>query len=129
MSGRIRRGKRAAIQAARLSSFYSHRVGCVIYKGSRCIVSGYNKKKTHPHLESLEADCYSQHAEFDAIFKLLTKHDVRNTTLFVARLTRTDKVSLAKPCEACQEIIRKFGIEKVYFTDYSGKMVPLENAA
>lgn len=131
MSKRIRRGLRAAINAARLSSFYSHRVGAVIFKGRRLISTGFNKKKTHPLLEELEADCYSQHAEFDAILKFLQTQDpsqITDAILFVARLTRTDRVSFSRPCEACQEVIEKFGLKRVYFTNYHGDMEELKAA-
>lgn len=90
---------------------------------------GYNKKKTHPILDQLESDCYSQHAELDAILKFISNsNDTKGTVLFVARLTRTDKVSLAKPCNACQELIEKYGIKKVYFTNYYGEMEEMKAA-
>ena len=115
MRKRVKRGLRAAVSAARSSHFYAHRVGAAIFKGAAVISLGCNLAKTHPQ----SPDCYSTHAEFSAILK---GKDVRGASLFVARLTRTNKVSCAKPCESCQQLIEKAGISRVFYTNYNGEM-------
>lgn len=114
------RGRRAAIKAARLSDFYAHRVGAALFDGARLITLGKNLHRSHP-----ENSCYTMHAEFDSL-KRLRGHDTSNIIMFVARLTRTDKVSLAKPCDECQKVIRKYGIKKVYYTNHSGELELLD---
>lgn len=117
---RKRRGRRAAIKAARLSDFYAHRVGVAIFKGASQIAIGYNRHKTHP-LNT----CYTQHAEFNSILKSSNRSDYKNLTMYVARLTRTDKISLSKPCPECQKTIWDVGIRKVYYTDHEGELEEL----
>jgi len=114
--GRRRRGLRAALKAARLSDFYAHRVGAALFKGSRLIDTGCNKHKTHP--QSL---CFTQHAELNTVAGQ-HKYDLKGMTLYVARLTRTDRVSYAKPCGECQKVIKSVGICKVFYTGYNGEL-------
>tara|TARA_B100001109_G_C18797947_1_gene443444 strand:+ start:476 stop:835 length:360 start_codon:yes stop_codon:yes gene_type:complete len=115
---RLQRGKKAAIKAARNSKFYAHRVGSAIFSGTRLVSLGANSHKTHP-----DNDCFTIHAEFSSLKKV--PRDYKNLVMYVARLTRTDKVSFAKPCPACQEKIENAGIKRCYFTDYSGHLKEL----
>jgi len=112
------RGRRAAIKAARLSKFYAHRVGAVLFNGPRLISLGYNVHKSHP-----ENTCFTRHAEFNSLKR--TKTRTNNLVMYVARLTRTDKISLARPCPACQIKIREAGIREVYYTTHSGELEKL----
>jgi len=119
---RTERGKRAALKAARRSSFYAHRVGAALFLGSRLISLGWNQHKTHP-----ECNCYTQHAEFTTICRSRKKIPVSDKViLYVARLTRTNQISYARPCPPCQRKLLDAGITKVYYTDYNGKLSLLE---
>jgi deoxycytidylate deaminase len=117
---RRNRGKRAAIKAARLSQFYAHRVGAVLFKGSSQVATGINRRKTHP-----QSNCFTQHAEFNSLLKYTNNRDRKNLTMYVARLTRTDRISLSKPCFECQKAIWDAGIRKVFYTDYAGELKEL----
>jgi len=118
---RNERGRRAALKAARQSSFYAHRVGAALFLGSRLISLGWNRHKTHP-----ECDCYTQHAEFAAICRSRKKlATLDKVILYVGRLTRTNRVSYARPCSPCQRKLLDAGITKVYYTDYNGELSPL----
>jgi len=117
---RKNRGKRAAIKAALLSPFYAHRVGVAIFRGANQIATGFNCHKSHP-----QNTCFSQHAEFNSLIKSPNKYHSRNLTMYVARLTRTDKISLSKPCLECQKVIWGAGIRKVFYTDYAGNLQEL----
>lgn len=113
------RGKRAALHAARLSQFFAHRVGAALFDGPRLVTLGFNEKKSHP-----DNDCFTQHAEFNSLKR--TRHrKMNNLVMYIARLTRTDKVSLARPCTECQSKIRRAGIRKVFFTNHAGEMEEL----
>jgi len=111
---RQQRGFKAALKAAKRSKFYSHRVGAAIFIGSNLISTGHNRHKSHP-----KSVCWTMHAEFSSLVRLI-REDLSNAVLYVTRLTRTNKVSCAKPCEACQKIILKLGIKKVYYTNHEG---------
>lgn len=119
---RFEKGLKAALQAARRSEFYSHRVGAAVFVGSRLISMGHNKHKSHPRNRC----CWSQHAEFDSLVRLVGEN-LSNAILFVARLTRTDRVSCAKPCDDCQEFINQLNIKKVFYTNYKGELEKLFN--
>jgi len=115
---RIERGKKSALKAAQRSSFYAHRVGAALFLGARLVSIGWNQHKTHP-----ECNCYTQHAEFAAICRSRKKlPELSKVTLYVARLTRTDRVSYSRPCPHCQRALLESGITKVYYTDYDGEM-------
>jgi deoxycytidylate deaminase len=118
---RRERGKRAAIKAARLSQFYAHRVGAALFDGSQLISVGFNQHKSHP--KNL---CFTRHAEFNSILRKNSHRRYRNLILYVARLTRTDKISLSRPCSECQKAILSAGIKAVYYTGYSGELERLE---
>ena len=117
---RRNRGRRAALRAARLSPFYAHRVGVAVFKGANQIALGFNHHKSHP-----KNTCFSQHAEFNSLIKSSNNYHPRNLTMYVARLTRTDKISLSKPCSECQRAIWNAGIRKVFYTDYTGNLQEL----
>ena len=113
MANRQERGVREAIKAARRSDFHSHRVGAAVFLGATLIATGYNQHKSHP-----KSTQWTVHAEFDSLIRL--KEDLSNAVLYVARLTRTNKLSCSKPCAACQQLITKFGIKKVFYTNHQG---------
>lgn len=118
---RNKRGRRAAVKAARQSEFYAHKVGAAVFVGSRLIAIGWNQHKTHP-----ECDCFTQHAEFTALRKAKKQlASLEKATLYVARLTRTSRVSYSRPCSSCQNQLVSAGISKVYYTDYNGKLSQL----
>lgn len=116
MSRRLERGIRAAVKAAQLSDFYAHRVGAVIFKGSVPVEHGYNRHKTHPNNQ-----CFTQHAEFNALIRCKDRYDPKTLIMYIARLTRTDYLSFSRPCEDCQALILETGLKKVYYSNYQGK--------
>ena len=66
----------------------------------------------------------SRHAEMDAIIKLLDKYDglssLAGASLYVTRITNTNKTSMAKPCPRCMELIQSVGIKQIIFTTHTG---------
>lgn len=114
------KGKRAAVKAARLSQFYAHRVGVALFKGAAQVAVGYNQHKSHPL-----NNCFSQHAEFNSLVRTSKKYRSKDLTMYVARLTRTDRISLSKPCSACQRAIWDAGIRKVLYTNHAGELEEL----
>lgn len=122
MSRRLERGIRAAVKAARLSEFYAHRVGAVIFKGSVPVAVGFNRQKSHP--DNL---CFTQHAEFNALIRCKDRYDPKTLIMYVARLTRTDYLSYSRPCDECQELILNTGLKRVYYSNYQGKAELLLN--
>jgi len=110
---RDKRGLREAVNAAHHSKFYAHRVGAALFKGSVLVATSRNSHKSHP-----DSTCFTQHAEFRSL--LGKEEDLSGYRLYVARLTRTHKVSYAKPCDECQKLIRERSLKKVFYTGYTG---------
>src|SRR3954469_14354585 len=99
-------------------SILRFKVGAIIVSAGRIISSGFNERrftrflKDRRHIESL---C----AEQSAILKLLTarkQNELVGSVLYVTRMNKHG-TAMAKPCEACQDIIRSVGIRKVYYTN------------
>lgn len=112
---RIERGIRAATDAALLSE-EKYRVGASIYIGNKLISVGWNSKKTHPDNESIFK---WHHAETAALIGT-SKRDLSKATIYVVRLTRTNRISISKPCEGCQRMLKAAGITRIVYTDRLG---------
>ena len=114
---RDNRGIRAAVKAASQSHFRCHRVGAALFKGRSLIAMGWNKKKTHPKNSCI----LSRHGEFDTLIKL-PLHQIMGARLYIARLTRTGKVSYSKPCKHCLHFLKALPLDRIYYTNYTGNL-------
>lgn len=84
----------------------------LIVKKNRVLSVGYNNPKTHPRAKTKMQQI---HAEMDAIFGC-SAEQLDGSELIVVRARRDKKVGMAKPCKACNDLISKTGIKKVYYT-------------
>jgi tRNA(Arg) A34 adenosine deaminase TadA len=97
------------------------KMGAVVVKYNKVVAVGWNSYKSHPmqarYGRHEMAIC--THAEVAAIsnaLRNLTNEEVANSDLYVARITRTGDVGIAKPCEGCDRVIKKFKIRNVFWT-------------
>ena len=97
------------------STHHQHRIAAILVKKNRVIGVGYNLLKTHP---SSPHHYKSQHAEFRAIWGIHPA-DLKGADIYVYREHKSGTPALSKPCPSCQELIKKSGIKKIYYTDYS----------
>lgn len=120
---------------AHQSCFYSDsprtRVGCVvIYKG-KILSVGYNTTKTHPVQKSYNKyrnfdpedakKPNSLHAEIHALIGLQDNDiDFKKVNIFVYRIKKDGSKGLARPCPACEAMIKNMGIENVYYSTENG---------
>lgn len=109
------RGLKHAIRAAGLSDFKQHKVGAALFYKNKLLNIGWNRKKSHP----LSTTEHSQHAEFSV---LIGVESAIRCTLYIARLTRTGKLGIARPCEICQGLISSKGIRQVFYTNNLGRL-------
>lgn len=72
-----------------------------------------NTDRNHPDICSNPMIEASYHAEYNAL-RQLEGHDLRNATLYSARIGRRGTALLAAPCERCKDFIHAAGI-KTYF--------------
>lgn len=106
---------RFAVIALRLAAEAEHDVThqlCALVVSKNQVLSvGYNQPKTHP----ISSDTAQQqlHAEMDA---LLRCENVEGAEIIVVRTKPSGKPGLAKPCDICQGILRRFGVRRVFYT-------------
>jgi len=62
-----------------------------------------------------EGACPSEHAEAAAI-RRCGKADLRNAILYVSRVNNMGQEMMSKPCENCQQEIKRAGIRKIVYT-------------
>lgn len=105
-----------AIQEAK-KSHHKSRHGCIIFKGSRILSTGFNQLR---HCSKLDKKYLkwvgSLHAEQATI--LFNQSDLKRSSLLVIRLNNMGQLMYSKPCKVCEALIRDVGITKIY---YSGK--------
>lgn len=108
-----------AISTAEKSDHTKWKLGSVIWRGGSVLSTGFNRVKNDPSIVEDEKYFHcTVHAEVDAI---RNAGDACGAKLFVARVTRSGNLALAKPCCRCMDIIRENGIKKVYYTDENGQ--------
>jgi len=115
--------------AATVSTHSTHhraKIGAVIVKNGNVVSMGFNKdSKTHPIIYSVRSKkthhIRSIHAEMSALIAART--DLTGATIYLYRekiddVTHEVVKGMSKPCEVCQELLRKAGVKKaVYTTD------------
>ena len=110
-----------AIEEAKISKCYPQH-GCVIFKGSRIITTGFNEIRYCNRLNyKYRKWINSLHAEQKAI--LFSKNDLKRCSLLVIRLNAHGELKYSKPCKVCQGLIANVGINKVYYSDKNGSIV------
>lgn len=108
--------KRAATKA-QASTFDRARIGAVIVKGGRILVTGHNEirysKRTGKTWPSI-------HAEEKVILTLLKQpgglKQLAGATIYVSRVLKNGETALAKPCKMCSNLIQAVGIKRVIHT-------------
>jgi deoxycytidylate deaminase len=113
-----------AIKEAQKSEF-KHRHGCIIFKGSHIISTGYNKVRYCKKLDKRYRKWMnSLHAEQKTI--LFTREDLKRCSILIIRINRNNELCHSKPCKLCQSLISDVGINKIYYSDKSGKIQMME---
>lgn len=100
-----------AKQCSKNSDHHSHRMGCVIVKGSRVLGIGWNMLRTHPKSPH---EFKSIHAEFMA--SLNAGRDIKGATAYVFRQQKNGTWAMAKPCDDCWKYLMNLGIKKVVYS-------------
>lgn len=98
------------------SSEVSFRHGAVIVRGGSVLSVGVNKWK---NVFPLDIPCpeynpnISIHAEVDALSRCA---DPRGATIYIARVNKSGKERMSRPCIDCEKALIKAGIKKVIYT-------------
>lgn len=113
----LSRSQRSYLDLARRVSKNSDcrcKIGSVVVKSGRVLSVGYNEKKIGPRVIA-SGYKHTLHAELSACLGL-SECDLRGATLYNWRETKHGRMTQSKPCEVCQNVLRRFGVRKVYYT-------------
>lgn len=100
---------RLALKIAGKEIKYQHNLGAVITRGGAVISKATNIYEN------------GAHAEARAIAKARSNgSELTGSIIYVARYMRSREFGMAKPCEHCQNLIKRCGIKLVVYTDNFG---------
>ena len=116
-------GIRLAIREAGKST-HNFRLGACITRQGKVVSFGHNKVG-HRSNSDFSRWKDSVHAEEAAIYKLLKRGQqklLKGATIYIARLSNTNAVVLAKPCDHCLRLIESVGIKTIVYTTNTGEI-------
>jgi pyrimidine deaminase RibD-like protein len=96
-----------------LKSSYKYRMGAVVIRKGNIVGKGCNIV----HSNGIVAE--GKHAEIGALINTKAKYR-DGSTVYVCRLTKSDKIALARPCKACQIIMKKMGVKYAWYSTPNG---------
>ena len=111
LQGRDQRWLQRACGVA-LTSTHTHRLGAIAVRGGNPNHTAVNRFRNHPRVVDAWADC-SVHAEA----ALLESCDAAGSIVYVARITTTGNVAIAKPCRACLLLLTASAVKRVVWTE------------
>lgn len=124
-SNRHYRWLRAAYRHCLRSSFGDYRMAALVVKGGSVINVGYNRMSPG----ALKAKEYAYinhnmhrgiHAELAAILNL-SPDILKDSIIYVSGITKGGRLVKSKPCEACQRMLRRYGVKTVVYHEQDGK--------
>lgn len=107
-----------------LSNGQEYHLASLLIRGKSIIREGTNQQKTHPAFQRKYKDGSTSahlHAESDVL-----RFSQPGDTLIVARFSKRGEMTMAKPCPYCCRDILRYEIDKVYFTNWDGKLVKMK---
>lgn len=99
------------VKSMALLSKVRFKLGAVLVKKGKVLLSTFNSRKTHPKFGCGRHG--TLHAEARLILKALNRGiDIRACNIYVYRNGNRN----SKPCQDCQKLIKKHGLKKVYYS-------------
>lgn len=112
---------RLAIKASRFGVHSTYQVGAVIVAKNRVLATGFNHQtKTHPMIRSVDPH-KTLHAEIHALIRC-GRGCLTGATVIVYRETRSGTMAMAKPCPACQKLLKDHGVSSMVYSTPNGWM-------
>jgi cytidine deaminase len=102
---------RLAKNVSKHSQFHI-KIGAVLVTSGHPTAIGFNKTKYNSRYSHLQEQ--SLHAEM-ACLKTSGRDYIDKSSIYVYRETK-DGPAIAKPCQACQEKLRKFGVKRMIYS-------------
>ena len=97
----------------RLAAICLDRKGRVLGRGVNSYTRTHPLQKHFAVAVGMSEKLGALHAELSAV---LRSRDKEIHTIFVARVLKDDTISLAKPCKACSQMLKSFGVQKAVYT-------------
>ena len=102
---------KVAAQQADASAHDKWRIGAALVRGGSLLSIGYNRYRNDPSV--VEIPGVSYHAETVAVKRA---GDPRGATMYIARVTRSGELGMARPCARCQRFLLDNGIRDIVYT-------------
>jgi deoxycytidylate deaminase len=109
------------LKLSRKSKFERHKHASVLVQGGKVISIGINKEKSGKLADKIYGE-KKWHAEVDCLTSL-SQRNIDNAILYVAGITHRDHLINSKPCECCQEYLKRFKLKSIYYSDNYGNIV------
>lgn len=110
-----------ALGACYTSNSLRARVGCALASGSRLITTASNMLRSHPiqcdynFRREFPVERHNIHAEISALMKIRHR-EYKNLKIYVIRIRKDGTIGMARPCKACMEALRDYGVKTVFYT-------------
>lgn len=100
-------------------SDYKLKIGAVVFKGKRILSTGYNSIRSSRMSNKHKNFINSLHAEQHALLNL-DWSKLKGCSILVMKVSKTGKLSNAKPCPLCSKLLNHVGIKDIYYTNEQG---------
>lgn len=121
-----------AKNASMFSDFPRQHIGAILVYKNRVIAVGWNTTKENPiqkkynQYRGFDTDvCVnSLHAEMMCLIKARKLNiEWSKASLFIYRSFKNGKNAIARPCEACMQAIKDYGIKNIYYTSENSNWI------
>lgn len=113
--------------AEKKSQFHGSKHAAILIKGGKMISLGINKSKAGVFADPVYGP-KEWHSEADCLLSV-RKEETKNAILYVAGVTKTNRLLNSKPCNCCQAFIKKFELKAVYFCNEKGEVIQFSQEA
>ena len=113
-------------KARALANGQSYHLAAILFRKKRVVAIGVNSAKTHPAYVRTFSDgttAACMHAEMSAL-----RRAQPGDVLRVLRVLKNGCLTMAKPCEHCENLIHASHLAGCYYTNWRGEWVVLERS-
>lgn len=123
-SRKVRQWIERAANLATENATGGYHLGAIVVKGGSVLSMGSNRHRNSPiMIPEIPRGSWSFCAEETALRPLKKDDTARGATLYVARVTKSGRYGMARPCNKCAELLIEAGITKICYTTRDGGIV------
>ena len=118
-----------ALEEAEKSEYFPYRVGAVIFSKNNILGSGKNDVRTCRAIPTkhklFNESLHAEQAAVAAVRRISSNDKVMKgaSILVIRQNATTGSLSMGKPCDMCQRMLKKFGIKWMYYSDRKGQII------